>query len=213
MAEKKTGHTALFYMCNPRHRKTLTHQKQQGWSHRVKYTPITSQHLLVGSCRLNFTELCKLHFMYPVYSTIHVCLLLQGIWLAAAVEGGVQLSLTSPDGDQGYPGEVQVSVSYTLQVDTSGYEFILLHPKFPFGRANSTLLFSDTQTFVLPAQILSLNLFAQGEELTVEYQAQANKTTPINLTNHSYFNLAGQVSDMDTFLGASAQWCLCGWHC
>lgn len=213
MAEKKTGHTALFYMCNPRHRKTLTHQKQQGWSHRVKYTPITSQHLLVGSCRLNFTELCKLHFMYPVYSTIHVCLLLQAIWLATAVEGGVQLSLTSPDGDQGYPGEVQVSVSYTLQVDTSGYEFILLHPKFPFGRANSTLLFSDTQTFVLPAQILSLNLFAQGEELTVEYQAQANKTTPINLTNHSYFNLAGQVSDMDTFLGASAQWCLCCWHC
>lgn len=38
-------------------------------------------------------------------------------------------------------------------------------------------------------------LVYQGEELTVEYQAQANKTTPINLTNHSYFNLAGQVSD------------------
>uniref|UniRef100_A0A3Q2VKG4 Galactose mutarotase n=1 Tax=Haplochromis burtoni TaxID=8153 RepID=A0A3Q2VKG4_HAPBU len=77
----------------------------------------------------------------------------KAIWLATAVEGGVQLTLTSPDGDQGYPGEVQVSVSYTLQVDTS--------------------------------------------ELTVEYQAQANKTTPINLTNHSYFNLAGQgVADI-----------------
>ena len=34
------------------------------------------------------------------------------------MEDGVQLSLTSPDGDQGYPGEVQVSVSYTLQVNT-----------------------------------------------------------------------------------------------
>lgn len=45
---------------------------------------------------------------------------LQAIWLATAVEGGVQLSLTSPDGDQGYPGEVQVSVSYTLQVRTPG---------------------------------------------------------------------------------------------
>uniref|UniRef100_A0A669B7R3 Galactose mutarotase n=1 Tax=Oreochromis niloticus TaxID=8128 RepID=A0A669B7R3_ORENI len=75
----------------------------------------------------------------------------KAIWLATAVEGGVQLSLTSPDGDQGYPGEVQVSVSYTLQ----------------------------------------------AEELTVEYQARANKTTPINLTNHSYFNLAGQgVADI-----------------
>ncbi|KAM8859954.1 galactose mutarotase isoform 2-T5 [Spinachia spinachia] len=70
----------------------------------------------------------------------------KAIWLATAVEGGVQLSLTSPDGDQGYPGEVQVSVSYTLQ----------------------------------------------GETLTAEYQARATKTTPINLTNHSYFNLAGQ---------------------
>lgn len=86
--------------------------------------------------------------MYPVYFIIHVRLLLQAIWLATAVEGGVQLSLTSPDGDQGYPGEVQVSVSYTLQVDTSGYEFIALHPKCPLGRANSTLLLSDTQTFV-----------------------------------------------------------------
>lgn len=70
----------------------------------------------------------------------------KAIWLASAVEGGVQLSHTSPDGDQGYPGEVQVSVSYTLQ----------------------------------------------GETLTVEYQARSTKTTPINLTNHSYFNLNGQ---------------------
>ncbi|XP_071337742.1 galactose mutarotase isoform X2 [Trachinotus anak] len=70
----------------------------------------------------------------------------KALWLATAVEGGVQLSLTSPDGDQGYPGEVQVSVSYTLQ----------------------------------------------GETLTAEYQARSTKTTPINLTNHSYFNLAGQ---------------------
>ncbi|XP_068455468.1 galactose mutarotase [Clinocottus analis] len=70
----------------------------------------------------------------------------QAIWLAAAVDDGVQLSLTSPDGDQGYPGEVQVSVCYTLQ----------------------------------------------GETLTAEYQARSTKTTPINLTNHAYFNLTGQ---------------------
>uniref|UniRef100_A0A3P8RRV7 Aldose 1-epimerase n=1 Tax=Amphiprion percula TaxID=161767 RepID=A0A3P8RRV7_AMPPE len=73
----------------------------------------------------------------------------KAIWLATAVEDGVQLSLTSPDEDQGYPGEAKASVSYTLQ----------------------------------------------GETLTAEYQASSTKTTPINLTNHSYFNLAGQVHD------------------
>ncbi|XP_041866110.1 aldose 1-epimerase [Melanotaenia boesemani] len=72
----------------------------------------------------------------------------KAIWGASEVEGGVKLTLTSPDGDQGYPGEVQVSVSYTLQ----------------------------------------------GETLTAEYQARSSKTTPINLTNHSYFNLAGQAA-------------------
>lgn len=41
---------------------------------------------------------------------------LQAVWLATAIEDGVQLILTSPDGDQGYPGEVHVSVSYTLKV-------------------------------------------------------------------------------------------------
>ncbi|XP_073338222.1 galactose mutarotase [Pagrus major] len=70
----------------------------------------------------------------------------KAIWFATALENGVQLQMTSPDGDQGYPGEVQVSVSYNLEGDT----------------------------------------------LTAEYQARSTKTTPINLTNHSYFNLAGQ---------------------
>lgn len=41
---------------------------------------------------------------------------------------------------------------------------------------------------------VSFVLCVQGETLTAEYRAQADKTTPINLTNHSYFNLAGQVS-------------------
>lgn len=34
-----------------------------------------------------------------------------------------------------------------------------------------------------------------GNELSVHFQATAAKPTPINLTNHSYFNLAGHVSD------------------
>lgn len=60
--------------------------------------------------------------------------LLQAVWLGTAIEGGVQLSHTSPDGDQGYPGEVQVSVSYTLQVNTpdnpvTGYFIIQNEPR------------------------------------------------------------------------------------
>uniref|UniRef100_A0A8C5EFJ3 Aldose 1-epimerase n=1 Tax=Gouania willdenowi TaxID=441366 RepID=A0A8C5EFJ3_GOUWI len=84
----------------------------------------------------------------------------KAIWLASAVEGGVKLSLNSPDGDQGFPGAVQVSVCYTLQ----------------------------------------------GGTVTAEYNAQCTKTTPINLTNHSYFNLAGQgaadIYDHKVFINA-----------
>ncbi|XP_047458316.1 aldose 1-epimerase isoform X3 [Mugil cephalus] len=84
----------------------------------------------------------------------------KAIWCATAMKSGVQLSLTSPDGDQGYPGEVQASVAYTLQ----------------------------------------------GETLTAEYRARSTKTTPINLTNHSYFNLAGQgaadIYDHQVFINA-----------
>ncbi|KAM9803824.1 galactose mutarotase [Neosynchiropus ocellatus] len=69
----------------------------------------------------------------------------KAIWRATAVDGGVQLSHVSPDGDQRYPGEVHVSVTYLLQ----------------------------------------------GETLSVEFRARSSRTTPINLTSHSYFNLAG----------------------
>lgn len=72
----------------------------------------------------------------------------KALWGSEGVEGGVRLTHTSPEGDQGYPGEVQVLVTYILEGDT----------------------------------------------LTTQYQARSTRTTPINLTNHSYFNLAGQGS-------------------
>ncbi|KAE8601376.1 hypothetical protein XENTR_v10013652 [Xenopus tropicalis] len=70
------------------------------------------------------------------------------LWAPKLIENGVQFSYQSKDGEEGYPGELNLWVTYTLV----------------------------------------------GGTLTVNYRAQSNKTTPINLTNHSYFNLAGQGS-------------------
>jgi len=59
------------------------------------------------------------------------------------------LSYTSPDGEEGFPGEVAFTVKY---------------------------------------QLTDMN------ELSVEYFAKTNKSTIVNLTQHSYFNLAGHNS-------------------
>ncbi len=56
------------------------------------------------------------------------------------------LTLTSPDGEEGYPGTLHVSVTYALSDD---------------------------------------------DALTLRYRATTDRDTVINLTNHSYFNLAG----------------------
>lgn len=68
------------------------------------------------------------------------------VWEAKTVEGGVELSYQSKDGEQGFPGNLRATVCYTL---------------------------------------------AKGD-LRIEYCATTDKDTVLNLTNHSYFNLAAQ---------------------
>ena len=68
------------------------------------------------------------------------------VWRAEPFETGVMLRHTSPDGDEGYPGKLDVEVRYLLSAE---------------------------------------------DELVVEFRAETDAATPVNLTQHSYFNLAG----------------------
>ena len=64
-----------------------------------------------------------------------------------ASDTAATLALTSPDGDQGYPGTLKVTMRYSLP---------------------------EPMTF------------------RIDYEAETDRPTIVNLTNHSYFNLAGE---------------------
>ena len=73
------------------------------------------------------------------------------VWQAKALPPGegraaIQLTYLSQDGEDGYPGNVTVKLTYTLN---------------------------------------------DGNELRLDYEAATDRATPINLTSHAYFNLAG----------------------
>lgn len=78
---------------------------------------------------------------------------------AAAGEPSLKLNHYSPHGDEEYPGNMRVSVTYTLTNDNS---------------------------------------------IRLNYEAAADRPTIINLTNHTYFNLAGKGNILDHVLTINA---------
>jgi len=75
------------------------------------------------------------------------------VWNASTVADSIPeliLNYTSKDGEEGYPGNLQVTVKFVLNDDN---------------------------------------------EFSIEYAAETDKPTPVNLTNHTYFNLSGNISN------------------
>lgn len=75
------------------------------------------------------------------------------VWRAEPMLAGdgpaLKLTYTSKDGEEGFPGTLQCTVTYTLTSDNA---------------------------------------------LKIDYRATTDKPTPVNVTNHAYFNLAGHNS-------------------
>jgi aldose 1-epimerase len=87
----------------------------------------------------------------------------QVMWQAAPFANddavGITFTRSSPDGEDGYPGKLDVTLTYELDNDNA---------------------------------------------LSLRYHAVTDQATPVNLTNHSYFNLAGQGTILGHALSINA---------
>jgi aldose 1-epimerase len=85
------------------------------------------------------------------------------VWNAEPYESevgqGIVFTRVSPDGEEGFPGNLQVKITYFL---------------------------------------------SDAGSLSFDYEAISDKATPVNLTQHSYFNLAGGGSILDHYLTLEA---------
>jgi aldose 1-epimerase len=72
------------------------------------------------------------------------------LWSAAVEDAGLVLRYRSPDGEEGYPGSLDATVTYSLSDDNA---------------------------------------------IVVRFHAVTDQPTPVNLTQHSYFNLCGAGQD------------------
>jgi hypothetical protein len=106
------------------------------------------------------------------------------------------MRLTSPDGDEGFPGVLHVTATYTLRSANPGPE---MKSKKTKGQRDSGGGGIGSSGGGGASSRLVLEMTA-----TVPPSSEGGKPTPVNLAQHSYFNLAGHKASAALVTGASA---------